>query len=592
MRLIGRIFVGLLAMLGGAVFLGGVLVTIAILSLDGGEALPPKVVLQVDLNKGVTESAPEDFFAELETGDRVVLHDLTRTLDRAAKDERVTAVVARLSGGSMGMATAQEIRDAVANFRKSGKRAVLYSESIGEFGSGTIAYYVASAFSHVWLQPSGDVMLTGFMLESPFLAGTFEELGVQAQFGSRHEYKSATEMFTRKGFTEPSRENLQQLMNSWYGQVVDGIAQGRRIAPEKVRLLVDSAPLQADAALQAGLVDTLGYWDEMEASVTEGGAKMVKLADYLAAVGPELQGGAKVAVIHGIGPVQGGESKFHPMADGAVMGADTVAKGFRQAIEDKEVKAILFRVSSPGGSYIASDTIWREVKRAREAGKPVVVSMGDMAASGGYFVAMPANKVVANPGTITGSIGVFAGKLVLTDFWKKIGVSWDGVGRGENADMWSMNQPFSEAAWAKMDEMLDRIYDDFTTKAAAGRGLDPEQMDQLARGRVWTGADAKQLGLVDELGGMSTALKVLRAEAGLRADQDIDLVRFPEPKSPFEALKDLVSGSGSPIAARLALAQDPRVVRALDRLDPMLRALDATDPAAGALRDPRLQAIR
>jgi protease-4 len=340
----------------------------------------------------------------------------------------------------------------------------------------------------------------------------------------------------------------------------------------------------ADESLAMGLVDRLGYYDEAKAAATVNGGEPLDVGEY-AARAPQNKAKQKIALVYGVGAIQRGKSQANPLSNAPVMGAETVAKALRDAIDDQDVKAILFRVDSPGGSYVASDVVWREVQRAKTAGKPVIASLGDVAASGGYFVSMGANVVVAQPGTVTGSIGVFAGKIVLDDFWKKLGVHWDEVHSGENAPIWSTNREFTPEAWARMGEMLDRIYADFTTKAAAGRGLDPQSMDRLARGRIWSGAEARAQGLVDELGGYGVALRLAKEAAGIPVDQAVAVEQFPQPKAPLQFLLELLRTGRMPEGGA-SLSGDLARLAAI--LGPMLRALESWETRGPHLRMPHM----
>lgn len=587
MRRFGRIIVATLAVVG-LLFISGLGLAIwgAVALHDRVEpSLPKRMVVTLDLENEFKDAPSSDPFAALSGEDVYVLRKVVEGIDRAAKDEHVIGLFATIGHTKMGMARAQEVRDAVTRFRASGKPAVLFAETVGEFGNGTVEYYLASAFGQLWLQPSGDVGLTGFMAETPFLRGTLDLLGIQPQFAGRKEYKTAIETFTEKKFTPANAETLNGLLDAWTDQAVAGIAQGRKLPVDKVRALYGKGPFLAAEALSAGLVDKLGYRDEAWAAASGDGPKPkdVDVADY-AAHAPTGQG-TRVALITGEGAIQRGESDS-PFGGEDGFGSETVAQALRDAVDDVEVKAILFRVDSPGGSYVASDTIWHEVGRARAAGKPVVVSMGNLAASGGYFVAMGADRVVAQPGTITGSIGVFTGKMVLADFWPKLGVSWDEVHRGDNAPMWSANRPFSPEAWERVNVMLDRIYADFTTKAAAGRKMAVDKLEPMARGRVWSGAEAKNLGLVDALGGYDVAQGQVREVLKLAPDAALDLVAFPEAKKPWEVLAKMMS-SGS-------MAEDKGVtalLKAARVLAPVAERLEAMDPKAGALRLPVVPSV-
>jgi protease-4 len=327
------------------------------------------------------------------------------------------------------------------------------------------------------------------------------------------------------------------VLNSLFAPIVPGIAAGRDLPEQAGRPLADQAPLSAKAALDAKLVDELAYRDQVWEQFRGADGDLpprLPVGPYLARAGHPDDEGETVALIYGTGSVHRGASSWGMLSNEPTMGADTVTAAFRAAVDDEDVRAILFRVDSPGGSYIASDTIWREVVRARRLGKPVIVSMGDVAGSGGYFVAMAADRIVAQPGTITGSIGVLAGKLVTTDLWNRLGVEWGLLGTGPNADMFTPTQDFTQAQWDRLEEFLDRIYADFVDKAADGRGLPRDKMLAVAQGRIWTGADAKEIGLVDALGGYPEALRLVREVAGIGPQEAIQLVEFPRPKSPLE----------------------------------------------------------
>ena len=582
MRRIVRFIVASLAVLGLLSLLVIGLGVWGVVALHGkGQPLPKQMLLTLDLENEFKDAPSSDPFSALSGEDTYITREVVDGIDRAAKDPRVVGLFATIGQSELGMGRAQEIRDAVQRFRASGKPAVLFAETMGEFGNGTVEYYLASAFGQVWLQPSGDVGLTGFMAESPFLRGTLDMLGIEPQFAGRKEYKTAIEMFTDKKFSPANVETLNGLLDAWSTQVVAGIADGRKMPAEKVRALFGKGPFLAAEALAAGLVDHLGYRDEAMAAASAGSNQPdeVDVAAY-AADAPSAKG-TRVALITGEGAIMRGESSG-PFGSEEGFGSDTVAQALRDAIDDDRIKAILFRVDSPGGSYVASDTIWHEVRRARAAGKPVVVSMGNVAASGGYFVAMGADRIIAQPGTVTGSIGVFTGKMVMADFWPKLGITWDELHRGDNAPMWSVNRGFSPQAWERVNVMLDRIYADFTTKAAEGRKMPVDKLEGYARGRVWSGAEAKSLGLVDALGGYDVATAELRGLLKLAADAPLQMVPFPAPEGPFEMLSKLASRGG------MAESKDAEtLMRAARVLAPVVERLEVMDPRQrGALSLP------
>ncbi|WP_157250772.1 signal peptide peptidase SppA [Nonomuraea typhae] len=485
------------------------------------------LVLELDLTEGLTEGPPADPLSAVLSMRKPRLADILAGLKRARQDSRVKALVVKIGGQPLGLGMVQELRQAVIHFRTSGKLTVAFSETFGEFGNGTVPYYLASAFERVYLQPSGDVGLTGIALEQRFIKNALGKAGIAYEGGQRHEYKTAANMFTQDHMTEPHRESLTRIAESVVEQVVAGIADGRRLDTEKVRELLDRGPFIGAEAVEAGLVDRLAYRDEVydEVKKAAGGESILLFVSRYArtsAVRKLPQPGADtVALVHGSGPIRMGRSGRSPLGGGGgAMGSDTIAASLRAARRDEHVKAVVFRVDSPGGSYVASDTIWREVALTRKT-KPVIVSMGDVAASGGYFVAMGADVIVAQPGTLTGSIGVFGGKPVLAELLEKIGVTSEQIAEGANAGMFSTSRAFSPGQWDRVNAWLDRIYDDFVGKVAEGRNLTRERAHELARGRVWTGADARESGLVDELGGLEDALTLARRRAGLAADAPV-----------------------------------------------------------------------
>ena len=512
------------------------------------------LILEVDLTDGLADRAVTDLISGIAALRRTRLADVLEGLKRARDDDRVRAIVAKVGGTGMGLARVQEVRDAVADFRTSGKLSVAWAESFGEFTHGNLPYYLATAFDKIYLQPSGSVGLTGFQIEQMFLHDALAKVGIDFQSAKRHEYKSAADNLTERGFTGPAREAALRLTESVTAQLVQAIAERRGMTEQTVRDLVADGPFLAQDAKEKGLVDALGYRDEVYTQVRgEAGPDAILL--YIARYNrtQALTQRARrlparepfVALIHASGPIKSGRSGRGPFGDGP-MGSDTVSAALRAAADDPRAKAVLLRVNSPGGSYSASDTIWREVVRLRGRGKPVVVSMGDVAASGGYFIAMAADVIVAQPGTLTGSIGVILGKPVFSRLLDRAGVTIDSVGNGGNSLMLAPTHPFSEQDWDRINAWLDAIYRDFTGKVAAGRNMSAERVHELARGRVWTGADAAANGLVDELGGMHKAAAIARTRAGLPASAP--LRNFPK-VSPLDQLRPAESSEARPAAA-------------------------------------------
>jgi protease-4 len=533
-----RFLVGALALIGGltVLFVGGFL-ALAFIAAANKPGVPGAVVLELEVDGPLEEHVPEDSLAGAFGPKPTTVRDVVDALEKAGGDGRVKALVVKLSTVPGSPAVVQELRDAVKAFRAKGKKAVAYADSFGEGGGATGTYYLASAFDEIYVQPSGDVSLLGISTELMFVRTALEKLGVKVNMGKRHEYKSAAETFTEDAPTAANREATERLLTSLFGQVVRGVAEGRKLSEDEVRAAIDNAPLLGPQALEAKLVDGLLYRDQVYEKVKAAageGAQLLYLHKYLERAGRPHTKGPTVALVYGVGGIMRGKSSSNPMTGESTFGGDSVAAALRRATDDEKVKAIVFRVHSPGGSYVASDTVRREVQRAREKGKPVIVSMSGYAASGGYFVSMDADKIVAQPATLTGSIGVYSGKMVTAGMWEKLGVSFHPVGVGKNATMYSTDEDFTPEQLAKNNAFLDRVYEDFTAKAAAGRKQPLEKLEPHARGRVWTGEDALAHGLVDALGGFPKALELAREAAKLPEEVSVEL--FPRKKGPAEVL--------------------------------------------------------
>jgi protease IV len=517
------------------------------------------IILELDLTDGLAETRPTDPLAAIAARGRAVLPDVLDGLRRARTDARVTTLVARLGGRPIGLAAVQELRNAIADFAGAGKTTIAWAESFGEFSAGNVQYYLATAFEQIWLQPSGDLGLTGIAVERIFLRGVLDRIGAEFQVAKRHEFKSAAEQLTETRFSEPARQETERLTASVTEQIVQAVADRRGLSRAKVSELIDAGPFLAARAQAEGLVDELGYRDEVYAHAHKQAgpeATVLYLARYQRAkvlaeraraaftqmpAAPE----PGVALIYATGPIRRGRSGRGPLSGGA-MGSDTIAAAIRTAAKDENIRAIVLRVNSPGGSYVASDTIWREVVRARAGGVPVVASMGDVAASGGYYISMAADEIVAQPGTITGSIGVISGKPVLGETIGRVGASSDLISQGAHAAMFSQLRPFSTDEWALVNDWLDHIYADFTGKVASGRGMTAEQVHEVARGRVWSGADALAHGLVDELGGLDRAAAIARRRAGLSDTAPLRV--FPRTR-PIDRLRPAASSESRGAAA-------------------------------------------
>jgi len=517
------------------IFVGMILVIIAAVAASG--RVSSDSVLHVVVDGGLRESPDESPFAALEGGSTPTLRSVTDSVRRAAADERIVGLILEVKNVHIAMAQLEEIEGAMATFRATGKWNVGFLETAGEFDRGSGAYALATCADEVVLAPPGDINLIGLQATVPFIKNSLERLNVKVRFDQRHEYKNAANMFTQTEMTEAHREATGTLVDDLQKHIVAHIAARRGVDEAKALTLVADGPYIAQAAVEVGLVDRLAYWDELRAEAEQkfdNEEPLVSLNKY-AATGELHDSGPTVALIYGDGTVGRGKS-----GDDA-MGSDTVTQAFRDAREE-EVEGVLFRINSPGGSYVASDLIRREVAVTREAGIPVVVSMGGLAASGGYFVAMNADRIVAQPSTITGSIGVYGGTFGLREFWEHwVGMSLDEYATTDNADFFSWIDLPTGPAKKKHALFLDRIYDDFVAKVAAGRSLEPAKTAEIARGRVWSGTRALELGLVDMLGGTEVALAELKKLMKVADEDDIELRTFPAPMSTFEALEEVFS---------------------------------------------------
>ena len=509
-----------------------------------GPAVPDNSTLIVRIGGNLVEMPPNDVFGQVAGGGRAqTVRSYVDMLRRAKTDPRIDSVlIVPTPIESPYWGKVQEIRDAIADFKTSGKRISAYLEYAGER-----EYYLATAADRIYLMPSSALDVAGVATYEVFLKGTLDKIGAQADFEKIGEYKTAPNQLTETTFTPAHREMSESLTRDMYEQLVRGIAEGRRKNPEDVRALIDEGPFLAASAQRAGLVDTLAYEDQLDDYGAVSRSGTVEGEKYARSRRPSMSRGTpRVAVVHVTGVITSGEGGFDPL-NGDLAGSERLVKAIRTARADTNVRAIVVRIDSPGGSSVASDVLWRElmITRSDKPDRPVIASMSDLAASGGYYVAMAASQIVAQPATLTGSIGIFGGKFVTGGTYEKLGANIDAIAIGRNAAIASPDRRFTDSERAKLREQIESFYQAFIQKVATSRRMPVERVDELARGRVWTGAQARQNGLVDALGGLDRAIALAKERAGIGADTSVEVVTYPPRKTLVELLMEALSGGGS-----------------------------------------------
>jgi protease-4 len=541
--------IAILFTLLGVAFFISIIGFVSLYLLFGREpSVPSNATLVLRVGGNLTEVAPADVVGYIRGVRMPTVRSIVENLRKAALDNRVRGVLLKPTGfESPFWGKVQEIRDAVLEFRKSGKPVYAYVD----YG-GDREYYLATAADKIFLMPSAALDLTGVATYELFLRGTLDKIGAYPDLHHIGQYKTAVNTFTEKGYTAAHKEMDESLNRDLYEQIVRGIADGRKKNEAEVRTAIDDGPFLPENALKAGLVDDLAYEDQVDEKLRAGSTRdRIEGDDYarVSASSIGLNRGPRIAVIYATGAIVGGKSGYDPL-NGAVAGSDTLIEYIRQARRDGSVRAIVLRIDSPGGSASASDAIWRELMLARneKSDRPLVASMSDLAASGGYYIAMPAHVIVAQPSTLTGSIGIFGGKVVTGGVYNKLGMNIESTSIGKRAEINSPARPYNQDELKKLQEQLQSFYDDFVEKVATSRHTTPEQIDALAQGRVWTGRQAKQNKLVDELGGLDRAIALAKQRAKIPAGSGVEIVVYPPRKSFYELLSDQLSGTGESAA--------------------------------------------
>ncbi len=492
--------------------------------------------LEIDLSGNFPEEAPGDIWTQVVMGKPLTIYDIVEDIRKARYDDRIAGILVDVDFLDIGIGRVQEIRNALNKFRESGKGVISYIEQ-----GRDVEYYLATAADKVYMPPVSMLLVDGISGSAVFIRGTLDKIGVKPNFVRIGDYKTAVDLFTRKEMSEAQRWSINSILDSVFSRYVADVAAARGLSEDRVREIIDAGLFDSRQALEEGLVDDLLYIDQLEEKLKGKSKKFEKVdaKDYRD-VDPSslgLESKTRFALITAEGAINTGESGVD-QGLGKIVGSTTLVKNIKKAVEDKDIKAIILRVNSPGGSSVASDIVWGELEKAVEE-KPVVISMSDLAASGGYYISMPASAIVAEPGTITGSIGVFAGKFNVESLYSKIGVGEETISRGKRAAMFSEVRDFTDEERQRLYDHLWEFYmNDFVRKVSEGRSIPPDSVDNIGRGRVWTGEQAVGLGLVDELGGLGEAIDKAKELAGVPAEQLVSMVIIPRPKGLLERLME------------------------------------------------------
>ena len=538
-------------------------------------------VLALKISGSMPDYVPDDPFRRIFGGQPQSLGSLLAQFRKAKVDKRITAVLLDIDMSETGWAKSEEIRGAIQDFRTSGKPVYAYMET-----GLNKDYYIATACDKIFVPPPGELFTIGLAADVMFFRGSLDKLGVYPDMYQIGKYKSAGDTFTQKQMTDAHREYINSMLDDLFGRYLDGISKARKKSVDEVKALIDEAPYSAAKAKEIGLIDgalyhddvekelkkRLGYKDTDDLHIARGGDYKQITQESLG-----LNKGEKIAIVYAAGDITSGRSTFSGNGQETI-GSDSLVKTINDVRDDRSIKAIVLRIDSPGGSGLASDIIWRAIEAAK-AKKPIVVSMSDVAASGGYYIACNANKIVAEPSTITGSIGVVGGKPVLKGFYDWIGVTNEYVMRGKNAGMFRESEKFSDTERAKFQEFLKNTYDDFTSKVAKGRGKEQTYIDSIGQGRVWTGFQGKERGLVDEYGGLDRAIELAKQLANIPADKGVERVILPQPPTFLQQLMNLDDESGD--QASIEAKQQASMLSALpDDVRQTLRYAQLLDRAA------------
>lgn len=543
MRKIFDIFKYICTFVGAAVILLGILFG-WVYNSDSAVEIKPHSMLLIDFADNYAEVKSDALLDDIVGGETMTLQDLITAIGIAAADPRIDGIVALIDNTTLEFAQVQDVARAIAGFRKSGKKTYVFSQGFGSLGQGNREYYLASFFDDIYMQPHTLIGLTGIDIEIPFAREVLDRIGINPEFYQRYEYKTAMMSFTDKEISDEYRGEMQRLSDALLNELKQGITANRELH-ENIDDIINNAPYSAEKGLELGLVDAIMYLPELEKKLRdEGHSGYVNISDYATQIKPNEGDLPTIAILYLNGIIDTGESTSDFNGEYTV-GSKTILAELAEIDRLKNLKALIVRIDSPGGSYNAADEIYFAIKDFKNVKQiPVIVSQGGYAASGGYFISLAGDKIIAEPTTITGSIGVLGGKFDFAGLWQKLGISWAQIKSGENADILSSNRPFSAKEKELFNESLDEIYRDFTAKVTENRPI-KQNIDTIARGRVWSGREAMKLGLVDEIGGLNEAVAAAKAASSIAPDVNFRLISYPREKTFGEKIYELLSGGGA-----------------------------------------------
>lgn len=539
MNKIGKYLKSVCTVTGALVLIGGIAALVIGWYNSGRIYIPSHTMIMIDMNHNYTESPTDNLIDEILGRQSMDFAKLIKAIEFAGADDRIDAVIARIDVSNLEIAQIQDVARAIENYKKSGKPAYVFSQGFGPLGQGNREYYLATFFDKIYMQPHTSIGITGINIEVPFFKKIMKKIGVEAEFYTRYQYKTAMASFTDEKMSDAYKEEMKSLSESLLGELKEGIVNNRKLK-ENIDELINKAPLSAEEGIKFGLIDELIYLPQLEEKLKKDGAEnFVSIEDYASQIYPNTGNIPTIAYLNLNGVISTGETSSD--IDGEyVLGSQSVLADLAMIEEIENLKALVVRIDSPGGSYNAADEIYFALKNLKKNKNiPIIVSQSGYAASGGYFISLAGDYIVAEPTTITGSIGVLGGKFTVGELWKKMDVDWDGITIGDNAGILSPNHPFSEKEKANFNASLDEVYDDFVAKVKENRKL-TDDIDNIARGRVWTGKQALELGLVDKLGGYDEALKEAMKRGGIKSKQKFKIVSYPREKSFSEKLRDLI----------------------------------------------------